>query len=150
MIPNPFYPGVLLPTLAFGVLYLWPWIEARYRKDREPHNLLERPRDAPLRTAIGAAGLAGFVVLFFAGSNDVIAGAFELGPESVTNAFRVLFVVAPLVTFFVTRKICRDLQRSGAKPLQGLPHHRIVREGEELVSLPAEAAPTEEVEHPVP
>ena len=137
MIPNPFFPGVLLPTIAFGVLYLWPWIEARYRKDREPHNLLERPRDAPLRTAIGAAGLAGFTVLFFAGSNDVLAGAFELEPESVTNVFRVAFFVVPALVFFITRAVCRDLQRSGEQPGRGLPHVRLVRRGERVDAEPA-------------
>lgn len=140
MIPNPFFPGVLLPTVAFGVLYLWPFLEARRRKDHEPHNLLERPRDAPLRTAFGAAGLAGFTVLFFAGSNDVLAATFETAPETITDIFRALFVVLPILTFFVTRKICRDLQRSGAKPLQGLPHDRLVRRDGEVVATPADDA----------
>jgi ubiquinol-cytochrome c reductase cytochrome b subunit len=146
MIPNPFFPGVLLPTVAFGILYLWPFIEARYRKDHEPHNLLERPRDAPLRTAIGAGGLAGFVVLFFAGSNDVLAGVFEVEPESVTAVFRVLFVVLPVVTFFVTLKVCRDLRRTGERPLQGLPHTRLIRRGETIEAVPADEASSEQLE----
>jgi ubiquinol-cytochrome c reductase cytochrome b subunit len=146
MIPNPFYPGVLLPTIGFGVLYLWPFLEAHFREDRGAHNLLERPRDVPLRTAIGAAGVAGYIVLFFAASNDVIAGVFEVAPETVTNTFRVLFFVFPIVTFFVTRKICRDLKRTGERPLQGLPRTRLVRrdgrvESEPLEELEAVAGP---------
>jgi ubiquinol-cytochrome c reductase cytochrome b subunit len=144
MIPNPFFPGVLLPTIAFGLLYLWPFLEAHFRKDHNAHNLLERPRDVPLRTAIGAAGVAGYIVLFFAASNDVIAGVFEVAPENVTNTFRVLFFVFPLVTFFVVRKVCRDLQRTGERPLQGLPRTRLVRrEGR------VESEPLDELE-PVP
>ncbi len=27
-IPNPFFPGVLLPSIVFGILYVWPFIEA--------------------------------------------------------------------------------------------------------------------------
>lgn len=144
MIPNPFFPGVLLPTVMFGVLYLWPFLEARFRKDHEPHNLLERPRDAPLRTAIGAGGLAGFVVLFFAGSNDVIAGAFELEPESVTNVFRVLVFLLPIITFFLTRAICRDLKRSGDQPLRGLPHVRLTRHGDRVEATPAGGPPPDD------
>jgi ubiquinol-cytochrome c reductase cytochrome b subunit len=138
MIPNPFFPGVLLPTIAFGVLYLWPFLEARFRHDHEPHHLLERPRDAPVRTAIGAAGLAGFTILFLAGSNDVLAATFELAPETVTLIFRVLVIVLPVLVFFVTRRICRDLRRSGARPIRDRGRTRLVRRGERIE---AEAVP---------
>jgi ubiquinol-cytochrome c reductase cytochrome b subunit len=132
MIPNPFFPGVLLPTVAFGVLYVWPFLEAHFRHDHEPHHLLERPRDAPVRTAIGAGGIAGFAILFFAGSNDVLAATFELAPETVTRIFRVLVIVLPVLVFFVTRKICRDLGRSGAHPIRDAGRTRLVRRGDRI------------------
>jgi ubiquinol-cytochrome c reductase cytochrome b subunit len=146
MVPNPFYPGVLMPTIAFAVLYLWPFIEARYRKDHGPHNLLERPRDAPLRTSIGAAGIAGFAVLFFAGSNDVLAGAFEITPESVTAVFRVLVIVLPIVTFFLTRAICKDLQRRDRDTHHGVGggRTRIVRRNGRIETVEVERGRADE------
>ena len=54
-IPNPFFPGVLLPGITFTLLYAWPWIEARFTKDHEEHHLLDRPRDRPRPLRIGVA-----------------------------------------------------------------------------------------------
>ena len=126
-VPNPFFPGVLLPGLTFAGLYLWPFLEARLTKDREPHNLLNLPRDAPVRTAIGAAALAFYTLLFFAGANDILAVQFRVAPESITNAFRVLLFVLPAIVFLVTRKVCRDLQRSGVHPAKHPVGSRVER-----------------------
>ena len=49
-IPNPFFPGVLLPTVVFGILYVWPFIEQRFSKTTGEHHLLFRPRDHPVHT----------------------------------------------------------------------------------------------------
>src|SRR4030095_9288335 len=51
------WPALLFPAVAFGILTLWPWIERRLGGDHAEHQLLDRPRDAPLRRAVGAAGL---------------------------------------------------------------------------------------------
>ena len=58
-IPNPFFPGVLLPTFVFALLYLVPFIEAKVTKDRAEHHVLDRPRDRPVRTGArrGRAGV---------------------------------------------------------------------------------------------
>jgi ubiquinol-cytochrome c reductase cytochrome b subunit len=93
-----------------------------------------------VRTAIGAAGLAGFTILFLAGSNDVLAATFELAPETVTLIFRVLVIVLPVLVFFVTRKVCHDLRRSGARPLRDPGRTRLVRRGERMVAEGVEAA----------
>src|SRR5262249_18156437 len=66
-VPNPFYSGVLLPGFTFILLYAWPLLESRFTRDRREHHLLDRPRDRPLRTAIGIAALSFYVVLFVAG-----------------------------------------------------------------------------------
>ena len=117
-VPNPFFPGVLLPGLTFGGLYAWPFLEPRFTKDRGPHNLLNRPRDVPVRTAIGAAALAFYTLLFLAGGNDILAVQFHVAPESITNTFRVLVIVLPVIVFRVTRKLCRDLRRGDSHPMQ--------------------------------
>ena len=125
-IPNPFFPGLLIPGLTFNILYLWPWIESRFiTKDHEPHNLLNRPRDVPVRTALGVAGFAFYAVLFVAGGNDVIAGLFNLPLENVTRALQILLFALPLVAGVATYRICKELK--GRDP-HATPHpHIIVR-----------------------
>ncbi len=126
-IANPFFPGVLMPGVTFGVLYLWPFLERRFTRDRERHNLLDRPRDAPVRTALGAATLAFYGILLMAGGNDVLAGIFRIAPEDITLAFRVLVFAVPVVVFFVTRNVCRGLARDDLHPTEPPEGGRIVR-----------------------
>ena len=126
-VANPFFPGVLMPGVTFGVLYLWPFLERRFTHDKEPHNLLDRPRDVPVRTALGAATLAFYGILLLAGGNDVLAGIFRIAPEDITNAFRVLVFAIPLGVFFATRNVCRSLARDDLHPTVAPPGGRIVR-----------------------
>lgn len=126
-IPNPFWPGVLLPTIVFTVLFVWPFLEERLSRDRAAHNLLDRPRDAPLRTAFGAGALTFVGVLFFAGSNDVLAGVFSTTPEALVTLLQWLLVPLPLAVGAVTWRICRELQRQGAHPVVGVESHHVRR-----------------------
>ena len=64
MIPNAFFPAILLPGITFGVLQMWPFIEAKLTKDHAEHQILDRPRDRPKRTAFGAAVFSFYFVLF--------------------------------------------------------------------------------------
>ncbi len=58
IIPNPFWGGAAFPLFVFAVMFAWPAIERRVTGDVKRHDLLDRPRDRPLRTAIGAAFLS--------------------------------------------------------------------------------------------
>lgn len=127
-VPSAFFPGVLLPTIAFGLLYAWPFLEARVTGDRDTHHLLDRPRDVPVRTALGCATFVFFGVLFLAGSNDVLSGLVGVAPETLTNVFRIAVFLLPALTFVVTRKLCRDLRDSGLHPIRGMPVHEIDRD----------------------
>ena len=70
LFPNPFWGGAAFPLVVFGFLYFWPAIERKVTGDSGFHNLLERPRDNPMRTAVGI-GMATWVLLvFIAGSSD--------------------------------------------------------------------------------
>src|SRR5438067_10470603 len=78
-VPNPFFPGVLLPAVFFGLLYLTPFIEARFTHDvGVEHHVLDRPRDRPLRTALGTGVLFFYLTLFGAASSDVLSARFGL------------------------------------------------------------------------
>jgi ubiquinol-cytochrome c reductase cytochrome b subunit len=120
-IPNPFYSGVLLPGITFMVLYAWPWLEARFSRDYEEHHLLDRPRDQPLRTAIGVAVLSFYTVLFVAGGNDVLAARFAVSVNLITNVLRVALFVVPLVTGFLTYRLCKELGARNPVPEEPEP-----------------------------
>jgi ubiquinol-cytochrome c reductase cytochrome b subunit len=112
LIPNPFWGGVLFPLAVLGVLAAFPWLERRATGDKRRHNLLDRPRDAPGRTAFGLAFLTWVIVVFVAGSADRATVFFGLDYESQIRAYRILVWVLPVVVFFVARWICRGLQEA--------------------------------------
>jgi ubiquinol-cytochrome c reductase cytochrome b subunit len=112
VVPNPFWGGALFPIAVFAVLALYPWIERRVTGDRAVHNLLDRPRDAPGRTAFGVAFFSWVFLIFFAGSADRFYVFFGLSYQGQIWAYRVLICVVPLIVFFLTRRVCRELQRS--------------------------------------
>ncbi len=111
MINNLVYSGVLIPGVIFGALFVVPWIEARLTGDRREHHLLDRPRDAPGRTAAGAAAITFVTVLFLGGSQDVIAGTFNISIGNVTTILQIAAIVGPPIAWFVTWHLCRALRR---------------------------------------
>jgi len=117
-IPNPFYPGVLIPGIFFSLLYAWPFLEARVTGDHDEHHLLDRPRDRPVRTAIGVAALTFFFVLFVAGGNDVLAAHFGVSVNSITWALRFGLFVLPALTGVFAWRLAHELsaQRPGPAP----------------------------------
>jgi ubiquinol-cytochrome c reductase cytochrome b subunit len=120
-VPNPFYPAVLLPGLTFAALYAWPFIEARLTRDHEPHHLLDRARDHPVRTAVGATTLAFYAVMFVAASNDLIAKWLTISVLATTWAFRVLLFVVPPVVGYATYRVMKALAASGVARFSEMP-----------------------------
>lgn len=109
-IPNPFFSGVLIPGVIFGVLYAVPFLERRFSGDDAEHHLLDRPRDAPRRTALGVAGLSFMVLLFIGGAQDVVAETIDVSVGHVTAALQIALIVVPVVAGLVTARVCRALQ----------------------------------------
>ncbi len=110
MIPNVFFPAILLPGITFGVLQAWPFIESRLTHDHAEHQILDRPRDRPKRTAFGAAVFSFYFVLFGASATDVLANYLSISLNVVLTSFRFLAIVVPLVVFPVTYRICKEMQ----------------------------------------
>jgi ubiquinol-cytochrome c reductase cytochrome b subunit len=127
LIPSPFIPGVVIPGLAFTVIALWPFIEARITGDRNEHHLLDLPRDVPLRTAIGVAGTLFFVILTIAGGNDVLAVTFNVSLVQITNLLRVLVIVIPPLGGVVAYKIASELSSLDSRPAGRDPGVRLRR-----------------------
>jgi ubiquinol-cytochrome c reductase cytochrome b subunit len=115
-----FWPAIVLPGLTFGLLYLWPFLEARVTGDHEAHHLLDRPRDRPVRTAIGVGVLTFYLVLFVAGSQDIVAQTLGVSIPAVTWAFRLLLVVLPLLTASIAWRVAHDLS-AGDEPADEEP-----------------------------
>jgi ubiquinol-cytochrome c reductase cytochrome b subunit len=115
-IGEPFLPGVVVPGIFFTILGAWPFIERRITGDDRPHNLLDKPRDAPMRSGVGAAGLSFITVLTFMGSNDVLSTFFNVPVETIDRIARVLIVVLPPVIGYVTYRVCRSFGRIDDHP----------------------------------
>jgi len=111
LVPNPFWGGALLPLAFFAFLYLWPWLERRLTRDDAYHNLLERPRDAPLRTAIGYAVMSLVFLVFLAGSADRVDVMFGLSYSAQIWLYRVLFFAGPVIAALLAYRTCVELQR---------------------------------------
>jgi ubiquinol-cytochrome c reductase cytochrome b subunit len=124
---NLFVPAVVLPGVIFTVLALWPFVEARFSGDRDWHHFAQRPREVPLRTAIGAGGLAFFIVLMLAGSNDVLAKYLSIEVDTLNTYLKVAVFVVPLVVGAATFAICRDLRRQAPNVGGAAPRAHIVR-----------------------
>jgi ubiquinol-cytochrome c reductase cytochrome b subunit len=110
VVPNPFWGGVLFPLVVVAVLAAWPWLERRLRGDRDVHNLLDRPRDAPLRTAFGMGFLSWVFLVFFAGSSDRFFVFLGISYETQIWFWRLGVWVIPVLVAVVAFRTCRGLQ----------------------------------------
>nr|WP_241698323.1 cytochrome b [Flaviflexus huanghaiensis] len=121
-------PGVVVPGILFTTLAIYPFIEAYATGDKREHHILDRPRNVPVRTAIGAVLIVQFIILVITGSNDIIATHFELSINGITWVLRILFLIAPFITFWVTKRICLSLQRRDRElALHGHPTGKVIQ-----------------------
>jgi quinol---cytochrome-c reductase cytochrome b subunit len=110
-VPAIFWPAVVLPGILTILPMLYPFIEARFTKDKQSHHLLQRPRDAPMRTGLGAMAVTFYLVLTVSGGNDVIADRFRVSLNATTWAGRIGLIVLPPLAYYVTHRICLGLQQ---------------------------------------
>ncbi|RLE21852.1 MAG: cytochrome b, partial [Actinobacteria bacterium] len=110
VINNIFYSGVVVAGIIFGGLYAVPWLDRRFTGDYDDHNLLDRPRDVPIRTALGAASIMAVSILFIGGGQDIVARTFDISVGRVTTVLQIAFLIVPPITFLVTRHICISLR----------------------------------------
>jgi ubiquinol-cytochrome c reductase cytochrome b subunit len=137
--------GVFIPLVLLGVVMgfmgLYPFVESWVTGDKREHHLLDRPRNRPVRTAIGAAWIAEYLLVLVGGGNDLFATRFHLSINAITWTVRVGFFVLPVVVFIITKRWCLGLQRRDRdKVLHGretgiikrLPHGEFVEIHEPL------------------
>ncbi|MET9214963.1 MULTISPECIES: cytochrome bc1 complex cytochrome b subunit [unclassified Nocardia] len=109
----------LIMGLVFTLLIAYPWIEKRLTGDTTAHhNLLQRPRDVPVRTAIGAMAIAFYVVLTLSCVNDIIALKFDISLNATTWIGRIGVLLLPPLAYFVAYRFCIGLQRGDRAVLE--------------------------------
>jgi ubiquinol-cytochrome c reductase cytochrome b subunit len=129
-VANPFFPAVLLPGITFLLLYTWPFIEARFTREHlTPHELLDRPRDKPVRTGIGFAALTFYAVLFLGGSNDLIAKWFHINVNGVTWTLRIMTLALPSLVGLIAYRWAKVMKESEAPGALHVSLRRVVAGG---------------------
>jgi len=123
---------ILIPIAVLGLFIvlvaIYPFIEAWITGDKREHHIADRPRNAPTRTAIGAAGVTFYAVMWAAASSDLIATHFRLSIEGVTHFLQVTLILGPIIAYLVTKRICLALQKKDREiALHGFESGRIVR-----------------------
>jgi ubiquinol-cytochrome c reductase cytochrome b subunit len=124
--------NILLPMIVgvglLAVVAVYPFIEAWVTGDKREHHVLDRPRNAPTRTAIGAAGVVFYAVLWAGAGTDLMATNFRMSLNSVLSTMQILTILGPIVAYIVTKRVCLSLQRKDREiALHGRETGRIIR-----------------------
>ena len=124
--------NILIPIVVLGlfisIVALYPLVEGWITADKREHHILDRPRNAPTRTALGAAGVTFYAGLWAAASSDLIATHFELSIEAVIHTIQALVILGPIIAYFVAKRVCLALQKKDREiALHGFESGRIVR-----------------------
>ncbi len=109
---NILIPGLIIPGILFTGMALYPFIESWITGDKREHHLLDRPRNVPNRTALGAMSLTFMIVSLINGGNDIIATHFDLTINQIMWFTRFGLIILPPLAFVITKRICLSLQRA--------------------------------------
>lgn len=145
---NVLLPIIVLPGVMFTILLMLPFIESWITQDKRDHHLLQRPRNAPTRTATMVALMTFIGLLWAAGGNDIIAIKMNLSINQITYFIRAAVFIGPVIAFIITRRWCISLQRhDNEKLLHGYESGIIMRDAqggysERHLPLPLERAYT--------
>jgi ubiquinol-cytochrome c reductase cytochrome b subunit len=144
-----FWPTVVLPGIMFTLLALYPFIEARMTKDRALHHLLQRPRDVPVRTSLGAMALSFYAVLLISGGNDIIANKFDISLNAMTWIGRIAIIILPPIAYTSTYLLCLGLQRHDREILEHGVETGIIKRlpSGEFIEVHQPLGPTDEHGH---
>ncbi|WP_199430189.1 cytochrome bc1 complex cytochrome b subunit [Qaidamihabitans albus] len=150
-VPPVFFAGAIGMGVLFTALIIYPMVERKLSKDTAHHNLLQRPRDAPVRTSLGVMALTFFMVIEASGFNDIIAYAFDISLNATVWAGRILVLLAPPLAYFITYRICLGLQRADREVLEHGVETGIIKRlpHGEFIEIHQPLGPVDEHGHPV-
>jgi ubiquinol-cytochrome c reductase cytochrome b subunit len=151
-IPAVFFPAVLGLGAAITLVALYPFLERRFTKDKAHHNLLQRPRDVPARTALGAAVIGFYLVCGLSGANDVIADKFSISLNAMTWAGRIGAILVPAMAYYAAYRICLGLQQHDREVLAHGVETGIIRRlpNGKFIEVHQPLAPVDDHGHPRP
>ncbi|NKE63408.1 cytochrome bc complex cytochrome b subunit [Lentzea sp. PSKA42] len=151
-IPAAFLPFILGLPLLTGIAAVYPWIEKKMTKDYAHHNLLQRPRDVPVRTALGWMAITYFMVLLLMGGNDIFAYKFDISLNLTTWMGRIGMLVLPPIAYFVAYRICIGLQRGDREVLEHGVETGIIKRlpHGEFIEVHQPLGPVDDHGHPIP
>jgi ubiquinol-cytochrome c reductase cytochrome b subunit len=152
IVPAVFWPTAFFMGAVFTVLLLWPAIERVLSKDNAHHNLLQRPRDVPVRTSFGVMALTFFGVLMIAGVNDIVAFQLDISLNAMTWICRIGLLLAPPVAYYITYRMCLGLQRADREVLEHGVETGIIRRlpHGEFIEVHQPLGPVDPHGHPEP
>src|ERR1700749_5067862 len=115
-------PAVVWVALLMGGVFMlliaYPFLEKRFSGDYAHHNLLQRPRDVPVRTSLGAMEISFYMLLTLCAMNDIIAFKFDISLNATTWIGRIGMVILRPIVYFITYRWCIGLQRSDRAVLE--------------------------------
>jgi ubiquinol-cytochrome c reductase cytochrome b subunit len=109
---NVFLPGQIAPIALLSLVLAYPFLEQWITGDKQEHHLLQRPRNAPTRTAFLSAMITLYGLLWAAGGNDILATQFHLNLNAITYFMRGAVFVIPVLVFILAKRWCISLQRA--------------------------------------
>ena len=109
---NILIPGLIVPGIIFTGMALYPFIESWITGDKREHHILDRPRNAPNRTALGVMSLTFMIIALINGGNDILATTFDLTINQIMWFSRIGIFVLPPIAFVITKRLCLSLQRA--------------------------------------
>lgn len=150
-IPGAFWVALLCGVLV-GLLVGYPFIEKKITGDDAHHNLLQRPRDVPVRTSLGVMAIVFYFLLTLSGGNDLFAYHFEVSLNAMTWVGRIGLIVLPPLAYFITYRICLGLQRSDREVLEHGIETGVIKimPNGAFVEVHQPLGPVDEHGHPVP
>jgi len=151
-IPAAFLPFILGLPLLTGIAAVYPWIERKMTKDYAHHNLLQRPRDVPVRTALGWMAITYFMVLLLMGGNDIFAYQFDISLNLTTWMGRIGMLILPPIAYFIAYRICIGLQRGDREVLEHGVETGIIKRlpHGEFIEIHQPLGPVDDHGHPIP
>jgi ubiquinol-cytochrome c reductase cytochrome b subunit len=151
-IPAVFFPGAVGMPVLFVLLLGYPWFERKLSGDTAHHNLLQRPRDNPVRTSLGFMALGFFLVIEASGFNDIIAYIFNISLNATTLAGRIGVLLVPPVAYYISYRICIGLQRADHEVLEHGVETGIIKRlpHGEFIEVHQPLGPVDEHGHAIP
>ncbi|APT92207.1 menaquinol-cytochrome C reductase [Corynebacterium phocae] len=149
-------PGAFWVMLVAGamvaLLIAYPFIEKKFTGDDAHHNLLQRPRDVPVRSGLGAMAITFFVLVTISGGNDHVANFFQISLNAMTWVGRIGILILPPIAYFLTYRICIGLQRSDREVLEHGIETGIIKQlpNGAYIEVHQPLGPVDEHGHPVP